>query len=202
MNSSKNTSVPFHDFRLGSAINIPRYAPHPLSEQMDAILTASFQNQALVPLDDSGLRIYADLSAISSGNGFIMIDTGVWMGSGSVAAGTLLASVAIACQQMTAPLAWRGILNRYLSYTASAPFGHRLGAPSIMPKTMPWFCGFSSLGHDRLTPTEQTALCSLIHASALCLLSKCEDGVSMALKRGERLTIDPTQFPELLEWES
>jgi len=175
---------------------------HPLFGQIDAALTLSYKNQALVPVAATGLRLYADLSTIDDGNALFLVDTQMWLGHGRVAAGTMLCSVAVACQQATAPLVWRGVLNRYLSYIASAPFGHRLGAPGLMPRTTPWLCGFSTLAKDRLTEPEQQLLNTVIELAGSSLLGKCESGVRRTVSRGERPIADPTQFPELLDWES
>ena len=203
MSTPHQITIPLHDFRLASTIQISREPRrHPLSEVIEAALTLSYKNQALMPVAATGLRLYADLSIIDDGNALFLIDTQMWLGHGRVAAGATLCSVAVACQQATAPLVWRGVLNRYLSYIASAPFGHRLGAPGLMPRTTPWLCGFSTLAKDRLTAPELQSLNTVIELVGSQLLGKCESGVRRAVSRGKRPVADPTQFPELLDWES
>ena len=204
MSTHIQTTVPLHDFRLESTIQVFREPrrQHPLYEQSDTALTMSYKNQAMMPVAAAGMRVYADLSTVDDGNALFLIDTPMWLGHGRVAAGTVLCSVAVACQQATAPLVWRGVLNRYLSYIASAPFGHRLGAPGLMPRTTPWLCGFSTLAKDRLTEPEQQALNTVIELVGSSLLEKCDIGVRMAASRGELPIVDPSQFPELLDWES
>jgi len=202
MISSDKPSFPFHDFRLGSTTQIARILQHPLQAAVSATLVMSYQHRALAPLEGTPFRLYADLSTVGDGNALFLIDTLAPLGESRIKPDSFLCSVAVACQLATAPLVWRVVLNRYLSYTASAPFGHRLGSAGLMPKTLPWLCGFSFIGNDYLTPTERQSLHLVTQLIGLHLLEQCETGVRRTAERGQLPAFDPVQFPELIDWET
>jgi len=201
MTSPQKTTVSSHDFRNGQVIQVPRELRHPLLDGLKALLLMSHQQRALVPLESTPFRLYADLSTLGDGNAFFVVDTLMTLGAGHVPADTILYTGATACQLATAPLAWRGVMQRYIKYAALAPLGNTLGAPSLMPRSMPWICGFSRRGHDYLTKAEREILYTVLQLAGLTLLRQCEDAVRQAAQRGALPIADPVQFPELIDWD-
>jgi hypothetical protein len=157
MTPQSNQIVSFYDFRRGGVTQVPRDDNTQLRDSLKQVLQTSFQQRALVPIEGTPFRVFADLSTLCDGNAFYIIDTRERMGSGYVPPDTTLCSVGVACQLATAPLAWRGVIGRYISYVATAPFGTSLNAQGCMPQSLPWLCGFSPKECEKLTPDESAS---------------------------------------------
>ena len=200
MTPQSNSLVSFYDFRRGGVTQVPRDDNTKLRDTLKHVLQTSFQQRALVPIEDTPFRIFADLSTLCDGNAFYIIDTSLRMGSGYVAPDTTLCSVGVACQLATAPLAWRGVIGRYISYIASAPFGTSLNAQGCMPQSLPWLCGFSPFEREKLTQTESESLNRIMQLAGLILLEQCEEGVRKTVQKNGPILVEPQRYPELGDW--
>ena len=200
MTPQSKSIVSFYDFRRGGVTQVPRDTEPKLQDALKAVLQTSYQQRALVPLEGTPFRLFADHSTLGDGNAFFIIDTSERLGKGYVAPDTTLCSVGVACQLATAPLAWRGVIGRYISYVAKAPFGASLNALGCMPQSLPWLCGYSPQERDRLTPAESESLNRVIHAAGLVLLEQCEAGARKTARTNGPIPVDPECFPELGDW--
>ena len=200
MHYTKKPTVPLHDFRKGSVIQVSRNLQHPLQAAVETTLHTSFREHALVALDGTPFRIHADLSLLGDGNACLTIDTRFPLGKDHVPVDTVLCSLGVSCQLATAPLVWRWIINRYLRYVATAPFGTQLEALGLMPQTTPWLCGFSPRASDFLTEAERQSLLTVTELAGLFLLRQCEEGVRQAGLRGPLPSVDPKHYLELRNW--
>lgn len=200
MTPQSNSIVSFYDFRRGRVTQVPRDDNVHLRDALSQVIQTSYEQRALVPIEGTPFRIYADRSTLCDGNAFYIIDSSERMGNGYVAPDTTLCSVGVACQLATAPLAWRGVIGRYISYVASAPFSTSLNAQGCMPQAVPWLCGFSPYECEKFTPNENDSCCQIMQLAGLILLEQCEEAVRKRTQKTGPIPVEPERYLELEDW--
>ena len=201
MSFHHHSTVPIYDFASGAVTQSPRDLKLSVQKALKPILYASDKHKALMPLDGTPFRVYGNFGTVADGNALVSIDTGLALGNGQIPADTILYTVGVACQLATAPLAWRTLNNRYIQSVAAAPFGFSLGSIGMMPKKMPWCCGFPSSLNQKLTKHEQELLGIVIQIVSVTTLTECEAGVRLSLEAGKCPNVDPERFIELQDWD-
>ncbi len=195
----KNT-FSHQDLRWGWTVNVPRHVSHPAKAAVASCVVGAHQNRTLLEVVGTNYQLFANYSSDRDGNAFFVIAAGSGMKEVVVTDQPLYMGV-VACARETAPYAWRHIMQRYLPVVASAPPRTIVSAPGLMPKQVPWLCGFSDPSVGRLALREREDLVAVARIAGSILLAICERGWARTKQSGRDVVLNPDDYPELQDWE-
>lgn len=190
-----------HDLRIGKTFNVPRTYRSPLAAKVRDAVVRSHIEKAYVPVEGTPFQLTVFLRNESDGNGGVWVSSTEALARGKLPAQSQLYSATLACNEATAPLAWRCITNQYLEHMLEAPPKAHFHAPGLMPRQTPWLCGFLEANPVMLADEEWEMLLQIVWPAALDILDRCERAVTRIESKGIRLVPDPDRYLELKKWD-
>lgn len=190
-----------HDLRIGKTFNVPRTYESPLATKVREAVVRSHIEKAYVPVEGTPFQLTVFLRNESDGNAGVWVSSTQPLAHGKLPAHSQLYSATLACNEATAPLAWRCIMNQYLEHMLEVSPKAHFHAPGVMPRQFPWLCGFLEANPHMLADEEWQMLLQVVWPAALTLLGRCEGAVKRTESQGIKLVPDPDRYLELQRWD-
>lgn len=189
-----------HNLRSGTFLPIPRPAPqHPLQGPVAHALLKAVGSDHVFDVAGTPYGLFARVSSKNPGNAAFGVTAAMPLGGGEVAEGTIVYSGSVACHLPTAPSAWRHIFGYYLRQILEAP-SKSFNGPGLMPRQMPWHCGFTTVRAGPLAKGEWSSLWAVVWLAGCILLERCERACEEAAMAGTLPNLDPDKYAELRDW--
>jgi len=185
------------NLRNTAVSRIARPFGHPLQGPVAFAIAHSLCENAPFRVEGTVFAIMADMSTNEPGNAGFVFRTASPIRNGRVPAESKVYFGSVACHLPTAPLAWRHVVQEYFREVAADPPMRFFEAPGVIPKTMPWLCGFPTAGSDALIEFERESLLILVRLAGMILLQRCERACEEAAMAGALAAADAERFPEL-----
>lgn len=167
MNPPTQSHLRILDLRHGRLVAAALAAPHEFNPEIEAVVTLSMQSRAWLGLSFAPFEIIVSSSVDRRACCSFRIRSADTIRS-RVAKFAPLYSGEVCVEIGSAVVAWRSILNHYLSAGAEAPAGYRFASIGRMPKP-PFSVGNAACDADHLMPTEARQLALLARLLSLCI---------------------------------
>ena len=202
MNQETNLSLCHRDIRLNTVVRIPRHLTHPLKGVIEQAVVSSSHERTFIPIRGTPLSIFGCLKRVTDGNAYVFVGVKPGEETEQLEVGSILYSGVVSCRLSTSPLAWRHLAQGYLDVLLGASPYQRFSSLPMMPREVPWFCGFSSTLTRHLSAEEHNAVIVTARLAALFLFAKCEEGAGILESEGRFPELDEALYPELQQWDA
>jgi len=181
-------------------VRIPRHLTHSSKASIEQALVSSSNERGFIPIAGTELSVFGCLKRITDGNAYLFVAANPREETENLEVGTILYSAVVSCRLSTAPLTWRHLALGYLESLLCAPPFQSFSSLPMMPRELPWVCGFSLNGARHLNAAQAEAVSITARLAALYLYSKCEEGAVKMERVGKFPEPDETLYPELQLW--
>lgn len=190
----------YQNLRVGRSRIVPGNRPMPNRTQLEAAIRRSEELSHFYLVDGTRYQVGAWTNTEQDGNFSFWVASGFDFEGERVPACTTLYSAAVACCEATAPIAWRGIMQQYLSMMLDGKLEDRYHAPGPMPRRFPWVCAFPNAPCFALKREAWVEVTNLVEACARILAVRGLRALAREEAEGRGPKVDPELFLELRDW--